>query len=53
LLNSYLRLLGSRAFCGHMFGGIFTSTTFFSYLTASPFIFTQMLHRPATEVGLL
>jgi MFS transporter, DHA1 family, multidrug resistance protein len=49
---SYVRLLRSRAFCGYMFGGAFTSTTFFAYLTTSPFIFTQMLHRPATEVGL-
>jgi MFS transporter, DHA1 family, multidrug resistance protein len=52
MLTSYLRLLRSRAFCGYMFGGAFTSTTFFAYLTTSPFIFTQMLHRPATEVGL-
>ncbi len=52
MLGSYLRLLRSRKFCGYMFGGAFTSTTFFAYLTASPFIFTQMLHRPATEVGL-
>jgi len=33
------------------FGGAFTSTSFYAYLTASPFIFTQILHRPATEVG--
>ena len=52
MLTSYLRLLRSRAFCGYMFGGAFTSTTFFAYLTASPFIFTQMLHRPASEIGL-
>ncbi len=52
MLSGYLRLLRSRAFCGYMFGGAFTSTTFFAYLTTSPFIFTQMLHRPATEVGL-
>ena len=52
ILGTYLRLIRSRAFCGYMFGGAFTSTTFFAYLTASPFIFMQMLHRPATEVGL-
>jgi MFS transporter, DHA1 family, multidrug resistance protein len=52
MLSSYMRLLRSRSFCGYMFGGAFTSTTFFAYLTASPFIFTQMLHRPATEIGL-
>ncbi len=52
MLGSYLALLRSRAFRGYMFGGAFTSTSFYAYLTASPFIFTQMLHRPATEVGL-
>jgi MFS transporter, DHA1 family, multidrug resistance protein len=52
MLGSYLALLRSRSFRGYMFGGAFTSTSFYAYLTASPFIFTQMLHRPATEVGL-
>ncbi len=52
MLAGYLRLLRSRTFCGYMLGGAFTSTTFFAYLTASPFIFTQMLHRPASEIGL-
>jgi MFS transporter, DHA1 family, multidrug resistance protein len=52
MLSSYLVLLRSRAYRGYMFGGAFTSTSFYAYLTASPFIFAQMLHRPATEVGL-
>src|SRR5580692_8335263 len=52
MLRGYPQLLRSRTFCGYLFGGAFTSTTFFPYLTASPFIFTDMLHRPATEVGL-
>jgi DHA1 family bicyclomycin/chloramphenicol resistance-like MFS transporter len=52
MLGSYLSLLGSRSFRGYMFGGAFISTSFYAYLTASPFIFTQMPHRPATEVGL-
>jgi hypothetical protein len=52
MLGSYLSLLRSRAFRGYMFGGAFKATSFYAYLTASPFIFTQMLHRPATEVGL-
>jgi MFS transporter, DHA1 family, multidrug resistance protein len=52
MLRSYVRLLRSPVFCGYMFGGAFTSTSFYAYLTASPFIFTQMLYRPATEVGL-
>jgi len=50
--GSYLALLRSRSFRGYMFGGAFTSTSFYASLTASPFIFTQMLHRPATKVGL-
>jgi DHA1 family bicyclomycin/chloramphenicol resistance-like MFS transporter len=52
MLASYLRLLRSPTFCGYMFGGALTSTTFFAYLTASPFIFRQLLHQPATAVGL-
>ena len=52
MLRGYLQLLRSWKFCGYLFGGALTSTTFFTYLTASPFIFTHMLHRPATEVGL-
>jgi DHA1 family bicyclomycin/chloramphenicol resistance-like MFS transporter len=38
MLGSYLRLLHSPVFCGYMFGGAFTSTSFYAYLTASPFI---------------
>jgi MFS transporter, DHA1 family, multidrug resistance protein len=52
MLGSYLILLRSHAYRGYMLGGAFTSTSFYAYLMASPFIFTQMLHRPATEVGL-
>jgi MFS transporter, DHA1 family, multidrug resistance protein len=52
MLGSYLSLLRSRSFRGYMFGGAFTSTSFYAYLTAWPFILTPMLHRPATEVGL-
>ena len=52
MFGSWLRLLRSPVFCGYMFGGALTSTSFFAYLTASPFIFTQLLHRPAAEVGV-
>jgi hypothetical protein len=52
MLRGYPQLLRSRTFCGYLFGGAFTSTTFFVYLPASRFIFTDMLHRPATEVWL-
>jgi MFS transporter, DHA1 family, multidrug resistance protein len=52
MLGSYLSLLRSRSFLGYMFGGAFTSTSFYAYLMSWSFIFTQMLHRPATEIGL-
>ncbi len=52
MLGSYLRLLRTPAFRGYMIGGAFTTTSFYAYLSASPFIFTEMLHRPAEEVGL-
>ena len=52
MLQSYARLLTSRSFRGFMIGGAFTTTSFYAYLSASPFIFTGLLHRPAEEVGL-
>ena len=52
MLGNYLALLRSRSFRGYKFGGAFSRTSFYVCLTASPFIFTQMLHRLATEVGL-
>jgi DHA1 family bicyclomycin/chloramphenicol resistance-like MFS transporter len=52
MLGSYMRLLRTPAFRGSMIGGALTTTSFYAYLSASPFIFTDMLHRPAEEVGL-
>jgi DHA1 family bicyclomycin/chloramphenicol resistance-like MFS transporter len=52
MLGSYMRLLRTPAFRGYMIGGALTTTSFYAYLSASPFIFTEMLHRPAEEVGL-
>jgi DHA1 family bicyclomycin/chloramphenicol resistance-like MFS transporter len=52
MLTSYARLLRASNFRGFMLGGAFTSTSIYAYLAASPFIFTQMLHRPAEEVGV-
>jgi hypothetical protein len=43
ILGSDRGLLRSRSFCGYIFRGAFTSTRFYAYLTASPFIFTEML----------
>jgi DHA1 family bicyclomycin/chloramphenicol resistance-like MFS transporter len=52
MMGSYLRLLRTPAFRGYMIGGALTTTSFYAYLSASPFIFTDILHRPAEEVGL-
>jgi len=52
LLFSYLRLLRSRAFCGYAVGGACTTTSFYAFMSASPFIFEHMLHRGPQEVGL-
>ncbi len=52
MLSSYMRLLRTPALRGYMIGGALTTTSFYAYLSASPFIFTEMLHRPAEEVGL-
>ena len=52
MFYSYVRLLRSRAFCGYAIGGACTTTSFYAFMSASPFIFEHMLHRPPQEVGL-
>jgi DHA1 family bicyclomycin/chloramphenicol resistance-like MFS transporter len=52
MLPSYARLMRMPAFRGFMIGGTFNSTSIYAYLAASPFIFTEILHRPAEEAGL-
>ena len=49
---SYARLLGSRAFCGYAVGGACSTTAFYGFMSASPFIFENQLHRPTQEIGL-
>jgi MFS transporter, DHA1 family, multidrug resistance protein len=51
LLNS-LRLFRSRAFCGFVLGGACTTTSFYAFMAASPFILVNLLHQPAERVGL-
>jgi DHA1 family bicyclomycin/chloramphenicol resistance-like MFS transporter len=51
LTRNYGRLLLSPAFVGYALGGGCATTSMYAFLTASPFIFTQQLHRPAHEVG--
>jgi DHA1 family bicyclomycin/chloramphenicol resistance-like MFS transporter len=49
---AYFRLLRSRVFCGYAIGGACSTTAFYGFMSASPFIFENQLHRPTQEVGL-
>ncbi len=52
LLVGSLRLFRSRAFCGYVLGGACTTTSFYAFMAASPFILVDLLHQPAERVGL-
>jgi DHA1 family bicyclomycin/chloramphenicol resistance-like MFS transporter len=52
MLHGSLRLLRSRAFLGYAIGGSCTTTAFYAFMSASPFIFANLLHRPTQEIGL-
>ena len=52
LLVSSLRLLRSRAIVGYVLGGACTTTSFYAFMAASPFILVNLLHQPTERVGL-
>jgi DHA1 family bicyclomycin/chloramphenicol resistance-like MFS transporter len=52
VLGRYGRLLRMPRFLGYAVGGACTTTSLYAYLTASPFIFVDQMHRPVEEVGL-
>ncbi len=52
LLTGYAILTRSRAFLGFAAGGACSTTSFYAFMSASPFIFENVLHRPTQEVGL-
>lgn len=52
LLSGYAALIRSRAFLGYAVGGACSTTSFYAFMSASPFIFENVLHRPTQEVGL-
>ena len=52
ILTAYLRLLTSRRFLGYAIGGACSTTAFYAFMSASPFIFENQLHQPAQRVGL-
>ena len=52
MLLGSLRLFRSRAFCGYVVGGACTTTSFYAFMAASPFILVDLLHQPTERVGL-
>jgi DHA1 family bicyclomycin/chloramphenicol resistance-like MFS transporter len=48
----YVRLLRSPRFLGYAVGGACSTTAFYGFMSASPFIFEQQLHQPTQRVGL-
>ena len=49
---AYVRLLRSPVFCGYAIGGACSTTAFYAFMSASPFIFENELNRTTTEVGM-
>jgi DHA1 family bicyclomycin/chloramphenicol resistance-like MFS transporter len=47
-----LRLFRSRAFRGFVLGGACTTTSFYAFMAASPFILVDLLKQPTEHVGL-
>jgi DHA1 family bicyclomycin/chloramphenicol resistance-like MFS transporter len=52
MVRASLRLLRSRAFRGYAVGGACTTTSFYAFMSASPFIFTNLLHQTPQRIGL-
>jgi DHA1 family bicyclomycin/chloramphenicol resistance-like MFS transporter len=52
MLTAYVRLLRSPRFLGYAVGGACSTTSFYGFMSASPFIFEDLLHQPAQRVGL-
>lgn len=50
--RGYSRLLRSRLFLGYAVAGALTTTSFYGFMAAAPFIFENHLHRPTQDVGL-
>lgn len=51
VLRGYLRLLGIGEFRALALGGACSTTSFYAFLSAAPFIFGDRLHRPPIEIG--
>ncbi len=51
VLHGYVRLLSVPAFRSFTIGGACSTTSFYAFLSAAPFIFADRLHRPQMEIG--
>jgi DHA1 family bicyclomycin/chloramphenicol resistance-like MFS transporter len=49
---SYARLLRSAGFLGYSLGGACSTTAFYGFMSASPFIFERHLHQPTQSIGI-
>ena len=52
MVTAYMRLLRSPRFLGYAIGGACSTTAFYGFMSASPFIFEIELHQPTQLVGL-
>ncbi len=50
--RGYKRLVRSPTFLGYAAGGALTTTSFYGFMAAAPFIFENLLHQPTQDVGL-
>jgi DHA1 family bicyclomycin/chloramphenicol resistance-like MFS transporter len=50
---AFFRLLRSPAFLGYALNGAFLIAVFYAFLAAAPFLMIKVLHRPASEYGML
>ncbi len=51
-LREYAALLGSRKFLGFALGGGLATTSIYAVVAAAPFVLSEQLGRPSSEVGL-
>ena len=52
MVMAYVRLLRSPRFLGYAIGGACSTTAFYGFMSASPFIFETQLHQPTQRIGL-
>jgi len=53
MIGSFIVLLRSPAFLGIAFATAFTSTSWFTFLAAAPYLLSELLHEPPSTYGLM